>query len=118
MDSNLGWVLLGGIALLYAWRFFGPGRPAPANKVREKLGAGATIIDVRTSGEFSSGAYPKARNIPLDSLGSRLEKLGSKDAPIVVYCASGSRSAQAVRILKTAGFTDVTNAGGLHSMPR
>jgi len=33
-------------------------------------------------------------------------------------CASGSRSAQASKILKSAGFTDVTNAGGLGSMPR
>ena len=37
---------------------------------------------------------------------------------VVVYCASGARSAQAASILKAAGFTDVTNAGGLANMPR
>ena len=118
MDSNMGWVIVGGIVLLYAWKFFGPGRAASSKIVREKLEAGATILDVRTSGEFSSGAYPRARNIPLDSLSAKLAKLGPKDKPIVVYCASGSRSAQAARILKGAGFADVTNAGALHSMPR
>jgi phage shock protein E len=118
MDSNIGWLVVGGIALLYAWKFFGPGRAASSKTVRAKLEAGATVIDVRTPGEYSSGAYPKARNIPLDTLASKLGKLGPKDGPLVVYCASGSRSAQAVRILKSAGFTDVTNAGGLHSMPR
>jgi hypothetical protein len=41
-----------------------------------------------------------------------------KDKPIVLYCASGARSAQAARILKRAGFTDVINAGSLVSMPR
>jgi len=96
MDANIGWVFLGGIALIYAWRFIGPGRPASADAVREKIAAGATIIDVRTAGEYSSGAYPKARNIPLDAIESKIAKLGAKDAPIVVYCASGSRSAQAV----------------------
>jgi phage shock protein E len=118
MDSNLGWLFIGGIVFFYAWKFLGPGRAASSKTVRAKLEAGATVIDVRTSGEFSSGAYPKARNIPLDTLASKLAKLGPKDAPIIVYCASGARSSQAARILKGAGFSDVTNAGGLHSMPR
>jgi len=83
-----------------------------------KLEAGATVIDVRTASEFSSGAYPGAKNVPLDKLAAKLKPLGDKDKPLVVYCASGSRSVPATKILKAAGFTDVTNAGGLHSMPR
>jgi len=35
----------------------------------------------------------------------------------VLYCASGARSAMAARILKSMGFADVTNAGGLSDMP-
>jgi phage shock protein E len=35
----------------------------------------------------------------------------------VLYCASGARSAQAARMLKQAGFTEVVNAGGLDDMP-
>jgi len=37
---------------------------------------------------------------------------------VVLFCASGSRSAHAARILKQAGFTDVINAGGLDDMPQ
>jgi phage shock protein E len=88
-----------------------------ASIIKEKLKAGAKIVDVRTTGEFEDGAYPGAVNIPLGALPTRLGELGPKDGPIVLYCASGARSAQAARLLKQAGFTDVVNAGGLEDMP-
>ncbi|MFZ4617457.1 MAG: rhodanese-like domain-containing protein [Rectinemataceae bacterium] len=40
------------------------------------------------------------------------------DKAIVLYCASGARSSQAAGLLKKAGFTDITNGGGLSSMPK
>ena len=86
--------------------------------IKEKITAGARIIDVRSPGEFRDGAYPGAINIPLATLPARLMELEPKDKPIVVYCASGARSGQASRILKQAGFADVVNAGGLADMPR
>jgi phage shock protein E len=92
-------------------------KKASAAVVRAKIEGGASIIDVRSPGEFSSGSYPKARNIPLDSLASRLGDL-PKGKAIVVFCASGSRSAQAAKLLRKSGFQDVVNAGGLASMPR
>jgi rhodanese-related sulfurtransferase len=92
-------------------------RKAPSSVVSEKIGSGAKIIDVRTPQEFAGSSYPKAKNIPLAVLPSRMADL-PKDKPIVLYCASGARSAQAARILKRAGFTDVINAGSLGSMPR
>lgn len=117
MGSNTNLYIAIGLAVVYlVIRYLGQGK-APASKVRAKIGAGATILDVRSPGEFSQGAYPKARNIPLDSLASRLSEL-PKDRPLVVYCASGARSAQAARLLKKAGYADVTNAGGLGAMPR
>jgi phage shock protein E len=88
-----------------------------APTIRDKIKAGARVIDVRTQDEFADGAYPGAENIPLSELPSRLEGLGKKDAPIILYCASGARSAKATRILKAAGFSDVVNAGGLSDMP-
>ena len=118
MDMNSLLVFGAALVLYFAWKRFGPNHAASGKVILGKIAGGAIIVDVRSSGEFSSGAYPKARNIPLDLLGSKLDKLGSKDRSIVVYCASGSRSVPAVKILKAAGFTDVTNAGGLHSMPR
>jgi len=60
--------------------------------------------------------YQGARNIPLQELQNRLAEVGKKSAPTVVYCASGMRSAQAAKILNKAGFTDVTNAGGIGNL--
>ena len=117
MDNQTLVVLAAAVALFYAWRLFGPGRKASSKLVAAKLEAGASVIDVRTPSEFCSGSYPGAKNIPLDKLNSKLKSLGAKDDPLVVYCASGSRSAQAAKILKAAGFTDVLNGGPLHSMP-
>ncbi|MGA9406929.1 MAG: rhodanese-like domain-containing protein [Bacteroidota bacterium] len=79
--------------------------------------AGAKIIDVRTSEEFNEEHYPNALNIPVDQIRRRLAEFGEKNTPIVLYCASGSRSAFAARLLKSAGYTDVINAGGLDDMP-
>jgi phage shock protein E len=88
-----------------------------ASNIKEMIKGGAKVVDVRSPDEFADGAYPGAVNIPLGSLGSRLGELGSKNVPIVLYCASGARSAQAARLLKQAGFTEVVNAGGLDDMP-
>ena len=82
-----------------------------------KIKAGAKIIDVRTTEEFRDEHYPSAFNIPVDQIRQRLTEFGEKSTPIVVYCASGSRSAFAARMLKSAGYTDVINAGGLEDMP-
>ncbi len=86
--------------------------------IKDKIAAGARVVDVRTPAEFRDGAYPGAVNIPLAVLPARMHELEPKDKPIVLYCASGSRSGQAAWLLKRAGFTDVVNAGGLEDMPR
>ncbi|MEI6755259.1 MAG: FAD-dependent oxidoreductase [Paludibacter sp.] len=75
------------------------------------------IVDVRTVQEFKTGAYPDAVNIPLDDLMRRRDELGNNlNREIVVYCASGARSAYAQRQLMQLGFTNVTNGGGLSQM--
>lgn len=86
--------------------------------ILEKIQSSSLILDVRSPGEFSERAYPRARNIPVQELAGRLAELGPKTAAVVVYCASGSRSAHAARILRGAGFVDVTDCGGLDGMPR
>lgn len=87
------------------------------NPILAKIQAGAAIVDVRSPDEFADGAYPGAKNIPVNTLMNRLSDVGPKDKPVVVYCASGGRSAVAQQILKANGFVDVTNAGGLEDMP-
>lgn len=78
--------------------------------------AGPFIVDVRGPDEYAYGAYPGAINIPLDQIENSLEAFGSKDREIVVYCASGARSAYAQRILQHNGFTNVQNGGGIGRM--
>ncbi len=85
--------------------------------IKSKIKAGATIVDVRSKDEFNDGAYPGARNIPINQLMSRLDDVGPKDKAVILYCASGSRSSVALQMLKANGFTDVVNAGGLEDMP-
>ena len=94
------------------------GTGADAAAAREKIRQGAVVIDVRTPSEYASGHYPGATNIPLHDLRNRLADAGDRKKAIVVYCASGRRSAEAAKILAKAGFTDVTNAGGLGNLER
>jgi phage shock protein E len=72
--------------------------------------AEAILVDVRTPEEFASGTVNGAINIPVDELESQLTKL-NKDAEIVVFCRSGSRSARAAAILEKNGFKHVFNGG-------
>jgi len=88
-----------------------------SNSIKEKIAAGATIVDVRTVDEYQDGFYKGAINIPVNVLEKRMGEIGDKNKPVIVYCASGSRSAVAMSILKSRGFTDVMNAGGLDDMP-
>jgi len=93
------------------------GGKAGMSVVREKIRSGASIVDVRTPGEFRQGSYPGAVNIPVDTLQSRLAEI-PKGRPVVVFCGSGMRSARAAKALREAGYEDVVNAGGLGDMPR
>ena len=75
------------------------------------------VIDVRTPGEFRSGAFPDAINIPLDQMMSGQIDLGvENDQEIIVYCATGARSAYAMQVLRRQGFSNVTDGGGISSM--
>lgn len=89
-----------------------------STNVKDMIKSGAKVIDVRSPAEFADEAFPGAVNIPLGILSAKLDELGPKDGAIVLYCASGARSAQAARILKQAGFSNAVNAGGLDDMPR
>lgn len=76
--------------------------------------ASATIIDVRTAEEFASGHLEGAVNLDLTS--GRLEaELPSLDpsATYFVYCRTGNRSATATALMVDAGFTEVTDLGGV-----
>lgn len=78
----------------------------------------ALILDVRSSGEFQSGHYEKAKNIPLDQLTSKISQLKKENRPIITCCVSGARSGAAKRELEAAGIEEVYNGGNWSSLGR
>jgi phage shock protein E len=72
--------------------------------------SGATLVDVRSPEEFAAGNAPGSVNIPLHDLGSRLAEIPAS-TPVVVCCASGTRSGMARLMLKKKGYGPVFNIG-------
>ncbi len=88
----------------------------PASEITAKLPDGVKIFDVRTDEEYKAGHVKNAQLLPdYDIAAGKYPKL-AKDAPIAVYCRSGNRSAGAAANLRKAGFTNVTDLGGLDSL--
>lgn len=108
------WVVGGALLALYLWSTLR--RQATRRRLGAVLAQGATVVDVRTPEEYKRGHYQGAVNIPVDSLEKKLKGL-PKDGNIVVYCASGARSARAAGLLKAAGFAKVVNAGTQGALP-
>jgi rhodanese-related sulfurtransferase len=71
---------------------------------------GAIFVDVRSAGEFANGNAPGTINIPLQELGGRLGEI-PKSSPVVLCCASGTRSGMAILLLKKNGYPNVYNIG-------
>lgn len=71
---------------------------------------GALLVDVRSAAEFAGASAPGTVNIPLQELGGRLAEI-PKSAPVVLCCASGTRSGMAKMVLKKNGYPRVYNIG-------
>jgi sulfur-carrier protein adenylyltransferase/sulfurtransferase len=68
--------------------------------VHEQMNNGATIVDVRETEEFAAGHIPGARHVPRGYLESRIEgAVPDRSQHVILYCASGNRSAYAARTL-------------------
>jgi phage shock protein E len=75
----------------------------------------ASVIDVRTPGEFATGHLEGAINIDIQGsdFGVEVDALDHA-ANYVIYCHSGNRAGQAVSYMQDRGFTGtLTNAGGV-----
>ena len=81
--------------------------------IQSKIKDGAQLLDVRTAEEFDSGHFAGAINLDVEDIIAGKLPDAAKDAQLYVYCRSGNRSAQAVSLLKQAGFTNITDLGGL-----
>jgi glyoxylase-like metal-dependent hydrolase (beta-lactamase superfamily II)/rhodanese-related sulfurtransferase len=78
---------------------------------RAVLGDRLQLVDVRNPGEASAAPVPGARPIPLAALRDHLGRL-DRHAPVVLFCAGGTRSAIASSVLRAAGFADVSDVLG------
>lgn len=72
---------------------------------------GAWLVDVRTNSEYIAGHIPNSLNIPVDQL-AQAASGWSRTQPIIVYCATGARSAQAAALLAGQGFRSVYDLNG------
>jgi rhodanese-related sulfurtransferase len=73
----------------------------------------AVFLDIREDGEYKGGHIPDAVHIPYRQLTERVNELSRfKQAPIIAYCRSGTRSAGVGGVLKKHGFENVYNLGG------
>ncbi|HJV89599.1 MAG TPA: rhodanese-like domain-containing protein [Holophagaceae bacterium] len=103
--NELIWILPLGLLAFLWFR----GRGASKAQLQALVDRKAQKVDVRTPGEFAGGHAPGCVNIPLDQLAARAKDL-DKARPVLLCCASGSRSAMATSLLKAKGF-EAVNAG-------
>jgi rhodanese-related sulfurtransferase len=79
--------------------------------IKEALTKGAVVIDVRTAHEYDQGRISGSINIPVDRIAGNIERIKAMQKPVIFCCASGSRSAIAIRMLKNHGAKEVYNGG-------
>ena len=110
----MNWTFVVAIAVVVVvfllWRG-GGGLAAPAD-VAALLPQRPQVIDVRTPGEYRDGHLANARNLPLADLGQTIgQHEPDKARPILLYCASGARSAAGKKTLEQLGYASVHNLG-------
>jgi rhodanese-related sulfurtransferase len=101
-----------------------PGAPIPtidvaeADRRRREASPAPLIVDVREPSEFAAVRLDEVVLLPMSSFADRFGEL-PKDRPLLLMCASGSRSAAATAHLLRNGYSDVSNvAGGITDWQR
>ncbi|MGN7385889.1 rhodanese-like domain-containing protein [Sporosarcina sp. SAFN-015] len=108
------WIIIIAIVAFFTWRMM-PSKGVKTistEQLKDVLkDKSKQFIDVRTPAEYKGRHIHEFKNIPLNLLKSKLDKL-DKDKEVVVICQSGMRSSQAANMLKKSGFTNVSNVRG------
>ena len=85
-----------------------PGQPAAPDRNN------AVLLDVRSQEEYASGHLQGARNIPHDRIGEEISTVvPDRSAPVILYCRSGRRADTALKTMRSLGYENVLNYGGL-----
>ena len=91
----------------------------PVEDAREKLQAGALLVDVRTPAEFAAQKLSGAVNIPVDSVKTGITNhVSDKSKVVLLHCRTGRRSAIAEKQLRSQGYTNVFNIGSFEQAAR
>ena len=88
-------------------------REVPLAEIKRRLEAKEpmVLLDVREKEEYRAGYIPGALSVPRAFLEMQIEqKIPDKNAPVVAYCAGGTRSAFAAKTLQELGYTNVESA--------
>lgn len=103
------------VLLVAAIAVLSSGKPTPGlidgSQLTELQKQGARIVDVRTAAEFAGGHLPGAENVPLSGFAQASESW-DPSVPVVLYCATGNRSAEAAQMLNARGFDSVYDLAG------
>lgn len=91
--------------------------PAVSNNVKS-LPQNVKIYDVRTAEEYATAHVKSAELFPVENMEKGKLPDVAKDTAIAVYCRSGRRATEAVELLTKAGYTNVTNIGGLDDLSK
>ncbi|SFD13363.1 rhodanese-like domain-containing protein [Algibacter pectinivorans] len=85
------------------------------NMINDFKTRGAVVIDVRTVNEYSKGAIPGSKNIPLQTINAKIAEIKKLNKPVITCCVSGMRSGSAASILNSNGI-EAINGGGWTSL--
>lgn len=94
---------------------FGHAKNADINEgvITARTTEGGLLIDVRSEGEYADGHIEGSINIPSERLQIIKKQAPDKTIPLFLYCRTGSRSARAAKVLKKAGYEQVSDIGGI-----
>ena len=85
-----------------------------ADALALRVRGGAIFLDVRDQPEVNLGKIPGAIHISRGNLETKVEAVVPRDAEVVIYCASGNRSAFAADTMQQMGYMNVCSlAGGI-----
>jgi rhodanese-related sulfurtransferase len=116
--SKAPWIVAGvvllAVAAIVAIGALGRSGPLPASgdvsnpEAKSLIKRGARIVDVRTPEEFAAAHIPGAENVPMDRVLAQAQSW-DKTEPVLLYCATGERSAYVFQQLSQAGFQHLYN---------
>lgn len=70
------------------------------------------LIDIRTPAEVARGVLPQTKTLPMHLIPLKMDFFSHSEKPIILYCRTGSRSAQACMFLSQQGISNVYNLKG------